>query len=354
MSEHSPIRRRKDEHLDICLSRDVEPVLNNGFERWRLEYDAMPELDLQDVELGCTVLGRPLSAPVLIGAMTGGSPRAAELNARLAHAAASLGLGMQLGSQRAMLLHPELSPSYAVRELAPALPLLIGNLGAVQLAIGLDQHCRDSKQVSERLAEALHRVRADAVSFHLNPLHEASQVSGDTRFSGVAQALAEAVRTLHPIPCMVKEVGNGLSARTAAKLAALPLAGVEASGLGGTSWPLVESFRSDPLRARLGRTLSRMGVSTAESLQNCRAAFGERCVIASGGIRNGYDAAIALALGADAVAVARPLLQAAAQDSAEAWLLGFVEELRAVCFACGVRRPAELHTALRQVDARAD
>ncbi|MCK5797359.1 MAG: alpha-hydroxy-acid oxidizing protein, partial [Deltaproteobacteria bacterium] len=124
---------RKDAHLGICLDRPVTSETPTGFQALTLEYDALPDVDLDDVDLGVTFLGRSLQAPLMIGAMTGGTPWAQELNARLARAAAAVGVGMALGSQRAMIVDEALTPTYAVRSHAPDLPLLLGNIGAVQL-----------------------------------------------------------------------------------------------------------------------------------------------------------------------------------------------------------------------------
>jgi isopentenyl-diphosphate delta-isomerase len=328
--------RRKDHHLDLCLETDVESGATTGLGAWTLEYDALPELDLDAVDLSVTVFGRRLRAPLVVGAMTGGSERAGRLNATLARAAARAGVGMALGSQRAMIERPELTRSFAVRDAAPDLPLLFGNVGAVQLNYGV---------TPEAVAGAATAVGADALSWHLNPLQEAIQPGGDTRFAGLWERLAAAIPAV-PVPSLVKEVGAGISERTAGKLARLPLVGVEVAGVGGTSWARVESRRAPDgsPAARTGERLRGFGVPTAAAIGFCRAAFGERLVVASGGIRSGLDVAVALALGADLAALARPLLVAAAEseDAAVAALEAIVHELRVVCFCTGARTVADL------------
>lgn len=337
------IRRRKDEHIAVCLREDVESGRRTGLGSLSLEYDALPDLALSEVDVSTKVLGRELAAPIIVGAMTGGTEEAARLNGRIARAAARCGLGMALGSQRAMLEDPSLTDTYAVREEAPGLPLLIGNIGAVQLNAGV------RPSAIEAAAAA---VGADAMAFHLNPIHEAVQPGGDTDFRGLTERLAEAVAASSR-PCLVKEVGAGISEKTAKKLAAIPFAGVEVAGVGGTSWVRVEGLRasSDSPRARAGDCLAGFGVPTLESLRYCRAAFGDRLVIASGGIRDGHDIAVALALGADAVAVARPVLLAAveSEEAIAAFLETLVFELRVLCFAAGAKDVADLR-AVKLVD----
>ena len=328
--------RRKDEHLDVCLREEVGSGRATLLSDYELEYDALPELDLEEVDLSVELLGRRLRAPLLVGAMTGGTPRARSVNRRLARAAARVGVGMALGSQRAMIARPELTDTFAVRDAAPDLPLLLGNVGAVQLGegVGVDD-----------VERAVRAVDADGLFFHLNPLHEAIQPEGQTRFRGLRDRLADAAKRL-PFPVLVKEVGAGISEKTARKLAGLPIAGVEVAGVGGTSWARVESYRAaaGSVSSAVGQRLAGFGVPTARSIVACRELFAGRVVVASGGIRTGHDAAVALALGADAVAFARPLLEAAteSEDAAVHWLETFVHELRVLCFCTGARDVAAL------------
>ncbi len=332
----SILQRRKDEHLQICLEQDVESGVSPGLSGYRLEYDALPEIDLDDVDLSIELLGKKLSAPILIGSMTGGSEQAEILNHRLAKVAAKLGLGMALGSQRAMLKHPETTASFAVRKTSPELPLLIGNIGAVQLNYGVTH---------DDLRHLVESVQADALYFHLNPLQEAIQPEGDTRFRGLLSKIQLATKTL-PFPCLIKEVGAGISAKTAQKMAHLPIAAIEASGVGGTSWARVEGYRAQPASntAQLGERLRDFGTPTAEAIQHCRNAFPKRPVIGSGGIRTGQDIAIAIALGSDATAIARPALEAAAISEAalERFLTTLLHELRVLCFCTGASNIKEL------------
>lgn len=332
----SLLQKRKDEHLQICLEKEVESGMSSGLSRYQLEYDAVPEIDLEDVDLSVEFLGKRLSAPILIGSMTGGSEWAGTLNKRLARVAAKLGLGMALGSQRAMLSHPETMASFAVRHDAPHLPLLLGNIGAVQLNYGVSLN---------QLRYLVETVQADGLFFHLNPLQEAIQPEGDTRFRNLLPKMKHAIHEL-PFPCLIKEVGAGISSRSAQKLAQLPIAAIEASGVGGTSWARVEGYRASPQSesAQLGERLRGFGIPTDLAIQHCRQAFPDRPVIGSGGIRNGSDIAVAIALGADLVAMARPTLEAASQSEEvlEVFLSTLIHELRVICFCTGASNIQEL------------
>ena len=335
------VQRRKDEHIQICLREDIDSGVDTGLGRYRLEYDALPDINLGDIDLGVTFLGKRLVAPIIIGSMTGGSEKAGLINARLARVAEKLGIGMALGSQRAMLKDSDVRGSYAVKEIAPKLPLLIGNIGAIQLNYGV------SVEDLERLVE---EVKADALYFHLNPLQEAIQPEGDTDFGGLFSRLREVVSQLS-FPTLVKEVGAGISDTTARKLSEISFVGIEASGVGGTSWARVESYRAgeNVRSAYLGERLKAFGISTAQSIQSCRRYFPKRPVIASGGIRTGEDIALSIALGADLIAIAAPLLPLAIQSekAIETYLLNIIEELRVICFCTNSKTIQDLRRALK-------
>lgn len=340
MSDSEIVSTRKDQHLDVVAKKDVAfDGLALGFGRFTLEYDALPEINLDEVELTTMLLGKRLAAPLVIGAMTGGSPRAGRVNERLARVAAKVGVGLALGSQRAMIVDPSLASSFDVRAHAPELPLVFGNVGAVQLNYGVE---------IEAVRDAIARVSADALNVHLNPLQEAVQPEGDTRFSALAPKI-DALAAGLAVPVVIKECGAGLSRRTLRKLAPLAIAGVEVAGVGGTSWSKVESHRAPVGSAQqeIGMRLGGHGVPTADGTVIAREAFGDRVVIASGGVRTGMDVAVALALGADAVALAAPLLLAAEESEAKAeqLLRTLVHELRVILFTCGLRSIAELRAA---------
>lgn len=338
MTPNAAMASRKLRHIDACLNGPVEYVgVTTGFERFSLPYNALTQTSLSNVDLRTTFLGVPLRAPVLIGAMTGGAALARTINRNLADAAQGLGVGMMLGSQRIMLDDDTAASSFEVRDLAPDV-LLIGNIGMAQM----------SDDLAPRLTAALDRVGANAVAVHTNPLQEAVQENGDTDFAGTLPRLGRLAGELR-YPVLVKEVGHGIGAAAARQLRGLPVAAVDVAGAGGTSWARVEQV------VRYGEVrhpaIADWGVPTAQALQEVRETLPGMPLVASGGIRTGMDAAKALVMGAEVVALARPLL-APAIESASAvvdTLGGFIEELRVCLHGAGA---ADL-AALRRIELQA-
>jgi isopentenyl-diphosphate delta-isomerase len=306
------VSRRKLEHLDLCAREDVEAQRTTLLEEVELLHEALPELSAAEIDLGTSLFGRSLRAPLLITGMTGGAERAGEINRALATAAQKYGLAMGLGSQRAMWLDPELASTYRVRDVAPDI-VLFANLGVVQ--------ARDAGPGAA--AELVDAVHADALCIHLNPAQELAQDEGDRDFRGCAAAVEAIVASL-PVPVIVKETGCGLSRRTLALLRGAGVRWVDVAGAGGTSWPGVESLRGSARQRALGATLREWGIPTGASLCFARDAGLE--VIASGGLRDAGDVIRALALGARLGGMALPWLRAHERGGL-AGVLALAEEL---------------------------
>jgi isopentenyl-diphosphate delta-isomerase len=333
---------RKDEHLRINIDEDVAARgIETGFDDWRFVHRALPEIDLDDVELRSSLLGRHVGAPLLVSCMTGGTEQTRVINERLARVAQAHGLAMGLGSCRVLLEQPDVLPTFDMREHAPDIPLL-ANLGAVQLNLGVGiEECR----------HLLRTLRADALVLHLNPLQEALQTSGNTSFAGLLARIAAVCAGLGA-PVIVKEVGWGIADDLVTRLFEAGVAAVDVAGAGGTSWSEVERHRmSDPLRARVASSFAGWGIPTAEALIRARSAAPGGVLIASGGVRNGIDVAKALTLGADSVGIAGPLVRAAAagDEALDETVTVILEELRLAMFCVGAARVGDLRRDARLV-----
>jgi isopentenyl-diphosphate delta-isomerase len=340
------IDQRKADHIRINLEEDVRfPTLTTGLEQYRFVHQALPELNLAAIDTQVQLFGRTLAAPVLISSMTGGTAEAERINRNLAEAAQAQRLAMGLGSQRAALEQGATAQTFRVRDLAPDI-LLFANLGAVQLNAGYGvDHCR----------RAVEMIEADALILHLNPLQEAVQPEGDVDWSGLVRKIEQVCRVL-PVPVVAKEVGWGISERTARLLIDAGVRALDVAGAGGTSWSQVEMHRAPTARLRrLAAAFADWGIPTAESLvtlRRVRAELGQPNLplFASGGIRTGQDIAKCVALGADLVGLASPFLKRAV-ESAEAVvdeMETLVAELRIAMFCsaagdlAGLRAPGVL------------
>lgn len=233
---------------------------------------------------------------------------------------------------------PAMDWTYRVREWAPDV-LLLGNIGVVQ-----------ARETATKDLEALARdVGADALCVHLNPAMELIQSDGDRDFRGCVATLERLCNEL-PFPIIAKETGNGMSPQTVDKLVRAGVRYVDTSGAGGTSWVGVETLRADGMRRSMGERLWDWGIPTAPSVYYAASASLE--TIATGGIRSGSDIARAIALGARAAGIARPLLQAlhrGGDDEARACVDEIVHELRSVMLLTGCRTVDELRSAPRVI-----
>ncbi len=334
MPKVTPISARKSDHIRINLEENVRSGLTTGLERYHFTHHALPEIDLEAVNLEQTIFNRSLKAPLLISSMTGGTAEAAAINRTLAMAAQEAGVAMGLGSQRAALEHPELAPTFQVRRYAPDV-LLLANLGAVQLNYGYDaSHCQ----------RAVDMIEADALILHFNALQEAVQPEGDTHFGGLLEKV-EAVCHALPVPVVAKEVGWGFSAQDARRLASAGVAAIDVAGAGGTSWSQVEMYRAQTeSQARLAGAFIGWGNPTAESILAIRQAAPGMMVFASGGLRDGIDVAKCIALGASLGGMASPFLKAAVQslDHTVQAIKDQQRQLQVCMFAAGAANLAQL------------
>ena len=335
MTKVAPIDQRKADHIKINLEQDVRSALTTGLENYRFVHEALPELDLNRLDTTLSLFGKKLHSPILISSMTGGTEEAGEINQRLAEAAQEVGVAMGVGSQRAALEHPEQTSTFAItRKVAPDI-LLFANLGAVQLNYGYNiDHCR----------RAVDMIQADALILHLNPVQEAVQDAGDTNFVGLAKKIEEICKKLE-VPVIAKEVGWGISERTAKLLADCGVQAIDVAGAGGTSWSQVEMHRApDEFTRQLAATFVGWGIPTAESILNVKKTVPDMTVFASGGIKDGLDIAKSITLGATLGGMAGQFLKAAAISTEKTIEMMKLtkRQIEVTMFACGAGTLHEL------------
>lgn len=298
----APIEDRKSDHIKINLDQDVRSSLTTGLEDVHFPHEALPELDLEQIDPSLSLFGKKLAAPILISSMTGGTEEAGEINQKLAEAAQETNVAMGVGSQRAALEQPKQIPTFSItRQAAPDI-LLFANLGAVQLnyGYGLDE-CK----------RAVDMIQADALILHLNPLQEAVQDAGDTNFAGLAQKIEAVCKSLE-VPVIAKEVGWGISERSAKILGDCGVSAIDVAGAGGTSWSQVEMYRApDEFTRQLAASFVGWGIPTVDAILNVKRVLPDMVIFASGGLKDGLDIVKCLALGATLGGMAGQFLEAA-------------------------------------------
>ncbi|RLE66814.1 MAG: type 2 isopentenyl-diphosphate Delta-isomerase [Thermoprotei archaeon] len=327
------INQRKIEHLEICIREKVEPEgASTWFEEITLLHNPLPEINLNEINTSTVFLNHEFKAPIFVSGMTGGHPQAKKVNMAIAKVVEKLGIGMGVGSQRAVLKNKDLEDTFSVvREYAPT-AFIVGNIGASQLVM--------EKYDLEMLEKLVEMVDANALAIHLNPLHECVQIEGEPYYKGVLERVKELAENLS-VPVLLKETGCGFSKEAALKAAQARISGIEIGGAGGTSFALVEYYRAlrkgNMYAARIAGSFVTWGIPTAISICEVRSVTSIP-LIASGGIRNGIEVAKALALGADLAGVALPVLRSYSNggvEGVEEYLRKLIDELKITMFLTG-------------------
>lgn len=341
------INQRKEDHIRINLEEDVGFLtLTTGLEKYRFVHQALPELNLPEVDTSLTLYDKKVNAPILVSSMTGGTDKAQQINLNLAAAAEECGLAMGVGSQRASIEQGDTSATFRVRSVAPSI-LLFANIGAVQLNYGYGV---------DECQRAVDMIEADALILHLNPMQEIFQVNGDLNWSGLVEKISTICDKLS-VPVIIKEVGWGISSDCAKMLIEAGVRGIDVAGGGGTSWSQVEMYRAPTDRLqRLAQIYRDWGIPTADSLnavRQVREKMNARLnIFASGGIRNGLEIAKCVALGAELVGLASPFLQPAVTSTKAVVqeMEQLREELQIAMFCSGAGTICELQQPNRLVN----
>lgn len=327
--KESAVSLRKKDHIRICLEENVSFKKTNGFEKYELIHNAIPEIDLASIDTSCWFLGRKFSAPIFIEAMTGGSAESLRINENLSGAAEQCGIGMGIGSQRAMIMNVDLTNTYCVRHIAPTI-FLAGNIGASQIKeFGID-----------KIRQAIEAIEADALAIHLNATQELCQPEGDTDWTNILSSIETICKKLE-IPVIAKETGCGLSGIVAKNLENAGVACIDTGGAGGTSWARVEKIRG----SRMADHFIEWGIPTADSLAECIEAVNIP-VIASGGLRNGVEIVKALSLGATLTGIAIPFLKPAVTSmlSVKEKINEFKKDIKNTMFLMGAKTINEINS----------
>ncbi len=323
------IENRKFDHVSIVTEKDV----NAHYNYWNdvyLVHNPMPEIDYNEIDLRTDFYSRKLNYPIIIEAMTGGYEGAKIINENIAKVAADLQIGMGVGSERVLLKNKNVENTFSVvREYD--IPVRIANIGAPQLIKQKDEPISD-----DEIYHIMDVINAHFLNIHFNFLQEIVQPEGDRNSRGIESRL---YRLCKNFPVIAKETGAGWDPNSVLKLKRAGILAIDIAGMSGTSFSAVEYYRAkernDKRGERLGITFWDWGIPSPASLVKSRD-LGIK-LIASGGIRNGYDAAKAIALGADLVGIAGHAIKFAkiGYEELKNEMELFIEELKSAMFLTG-------------------
>lgn len=327
----SKIENRKKDHIEICIKQDVQfNLLTSGLENFFFEHQALPELNYDEIDTSIKLFNRNFSFPIFVSSMTGGLEQGEKINKNISIACEKLNIPMGLGSQRIMLENKRSKKTFFIRDVAPNI-FLFGNIGAIQLNYNVK---------SSDIKFILDEVKADALFLHLNPLQEAIQDEGDRNFKNLKKKIIKLADEIN-FPIILKETGCGISKNIIKDFNNTNICGFDVSGGGGTSWSYIESLRSkNPYISKIGENFRNWGLPTSYCLIEAKKVIKKnKLLFASGGIRTGIDVAKAIALGADMVGIAQPLLEPALISPLEVEnkLKQIIEELKITMFCSGIK-----------------
>jgi len=334
---------RKYDHIRISLEENVDTD-HNYWDDIQLIHNALPELNKDEINLSSNLIGKKLGAPLIIAGMTGGYEKAKNINQNLAAAAEKYQIGMGIGSQRAALENPDVKDTYSIVK-EYDIPLRIANIGASQIVLW------GHKKTLEYVNEMIDMIDADVFAICLNFLQEVIQSEGEAHAKGCFEAIKNLAEDLDK-PVIVKESGAGISYDVAKRLSQTKISGIDVGGLSGTSFSAIEHHRAklknNDLHARGGKTFWNWGIPTPTCILDVGEATNwELPIIATGGMRNGIDAAKAIALGANAAGVAKAFLEPAIKDKKSTFfeIEAFIKEIRAAMFLIGAEDVSKLSEA---------
>ncbi len=327
--------RRKKDHIVLSLKQENEAKGAGGFSLIQLMHSALPEMDFSEVDISTRVFGKNLATPFTVTGMTGGWEGSLKINRRIAKLCEKRGWIMGAGSQRRQIFDPSAGQEWqTIRKEFPNLTLL-GNIGLSQLI----------KIELDLVEEIRASLKAEALVVHTNPLQEALQPEGTPQFKGGLKALARLSEKLS-VPVILKETGSGFSEKTLRDLSGIGLFAVDVSGYGGTHWGRIEAGRipKEHFLHGAGEAFKDWGISTVDSLIFARKVEKDYALWAGGGMRHGCDFAKALALGADRVGMAKPIMESALQgeEVLERKMARLEYELKLALFCCGCKNKEEL------------
>ena len=277
----SIISKRKEDHIELSDKSQT------SFLEIDDRFDYEPLFFNEDKNyLNCDFLGKKMSAPIWISSMTGGGDQAKKINQNLAKVCSEFGLGMGLGSCRALLEDDRSFDDFNIRHIIGDASPMLANLGIAQVQSII------KNGESSKIGSLIGRLKADGIIIHINPLQEFAQPEGDILEFSPIETIIE-LKKLLKYPIFVKEVGQGIGPQSLKMLVDAKIDGLEFGAFGGTNFTKLELFRN---RSSGLDPLIKIGHSAAEMVGNLNDIFSKMPVdaarpnvIISGGVQSFLD-----------------------------------------------------------------
>lgn len=278
------MEKRKNEHIELALQSRVS--VNELDERFN--YEPMLSGHTMGYPQAFPFMGKILRTPVWISSMTGGSDKAYTINRNLAMICHEFGMGMGLGSCRALLEDNDHFEDFNLRPLIGDDLPFYANLGISQVENLVDNN---RVHVAEEMVK---KLQADGLIVHVNPMQEFFQPEGDRLIHPPVETL-EKLLSRTRMKVIVKEVGQGMGPESLLALLRLPLEAIEFGAFGGTNFARLEWLRSGKTGIRFLEPLIKTGHSADQMVdminQYISAGTSYQCkhIIVSGGIKSFLD-----------------------------------------------------------------
>lgn len=298
-------RERKDEHIENYLKSRT--TTDNLFEDVYIEHQALSDINFDEIDTSIEFMGRRISMPIMVNAMTGGGEIGRDINENLSSLCQKFNIPMAVGSEAIAIDDEETRESFSLMKEKDI--VRIGNLG--------------SERDLEDFTFAKDLIKADAMQVHLNMAQELAMGEGDRDFSNTKACIKNLVDNFD-LPIIVKETGCGISQRVAKDLVDIGIQYIDISGKGGTNFLEIEDLRNVETDFS---DLYDWGIPSAKSIIDARRASEDVFIIASGGIKTGLDVVKSIILGADMAAMSGEILRYLLMGGYEI-LENFLKELR--------------------------
>ncbi|MEG1003457.1 type 2 isopentenyl-diphosphate Delta-isomerase [Clostridium sp.] len=295
MVDINNVMKRKIEHIQYALESYLD---EDYFKDIKIFNNSVPNINFDDISLKTEFLGKEVSMPVIINAMTGGSDYSFKINDDLSNISKELNIPIAVGSQSIMLKDKSFENSFKIVRKNNLDGIVLSNLSALSSV-------EDAKR-------AVNALEANGIQLHMNVSQELVMREGDRNFKGMLNNIEEIISCMD-VPVILKEVGTGISYDTCKKLADVGVKYVDVGGKGGTSFIKIEDLRN---KSNLYEDLEEIEIKTPHSIIFCREASKDMNIIASGGINKGSHIIKSLMLGSNMTGISGAILKEYIKDGA--------------------------------------